>query len=413
MMNGNPGRNRDHPGGRTAVQQSGNPRHIGMGQAKIVHLTSVHVPSDNRIFHKQCKAAVAAGYEVVLIAAHARDEVRGGVRIRSVRRPRSRLARIFTTVPAIAKAAVQERADLYQFHDPELIPVGLMLRMFGRRVLYDIHEDYTASIAQKRYLPRPMRRVLALLVGWAESVATSCFDVILAEKYYQRRFPQGTLVLNYPILEQFRHIVHGTTIREPPRLLYTGDVSIDRGASHHVGILHSVPDIEVFIVGRCTREMADALRARAGQHADRLHIVGEGRFVPFDEIMQHYKRGGWLAGLAIFPWTPHYEQKELTKFFEYMAAGLPVLCSDFPCWKRLVEGHGVGMCVDPENPMSVAGAISYLTNHPDEVRAMGIRGTAAASKFSWANQAQRLISLYREALRPDDSQRRAASSVRG
>lgn len=311
-----------------------------MRMAKIAHLTSVHVSCDNRIFHKECRAAVTAGYEVVLVAPHARDEVLDGVRIRSLRPPRNRLTRIIATVPAVAKIAIQESADLYQFHDPELIPVGLMLRMLGRRVIYDIHEDYVTSIAQKHYLQRPLRRAFVVLLRLAESIAAPCFDLVLAEKYYQRRFPRGTLVLNYPVVERFRHIAAPTQIGEPPRLLYTGGVSADRGALHNVMILHHVPDIEVFMVGRCSVEMANVLRREAGPHAHRLHIVGEGRFVPFDEIMQHYERGGWLAGLAIFPRTPHYEQKELTKFFEYMAAGIPILCSNFPRWKRLIEEIG-------------------------------------------------------------------------
>lgn len=365
---------------------------------KVVHLTSVHVPRDNRIFHKECRSAADAGYEVVLVAPYTQDQMVDGVRIRAVPSPRNRLGRIIGTVPAVARAAVDERADLYHFHDPELIPVGLLLRALGRKVVYDVHEDYITSVAQKDYLPQSVRRVLARLVGLLESMAAPFFELILAEDYYQRRFAGGTIVLNYPALERFGQIRATVDVQEGPRVLYTGGVTPERGALQHVDILHNVPDVEIFMVGRCSVEMAEGLRRRAGPHAQRLQIVGEGRFVPFEEIMQYYERGGWLAGLAIFPPTPHHREKELTKFFEYMAAGIPVVCSDFPRWKRLVEGKGVGLCVDSQSPDSVAEMISYLWNHPDDAMKMGARGRFAAQMFSWESESKKLLALYRRLL---------------
>ncbi|MGH7575927.1 MAG: glycosyltransferase [Longimicrobiales bacterium] len=366
---------------------------------KIVHLTSVHVPADNRIFRKECAAAVAAGYEVVLIAPHTHDDVRSGVRICAVPRPRNRYNRLTATIPAVAKAAVKERGDLYQFHDPELIPVGLMLRALGRNVVYDIHEDYVKAVAQKPHIHRLLRSILARLVGLAEALSCPHFDVVLAEKCYRQRFPRGTFILNYPVLADFRRFSAQICNAPAPRVLYTGGIAVERGALNHVQLLHQIPDIEVFLVGRCSVEMAHMLREHAGAHTDRLHIVGEGRFVPFEEIIEYYSRGGWLAALALFPRTPHYEEKELTKFFEYMAAGIPIVCSNFPVWQRLIEAQGVGVCVEPQQVGSFAKKIWYLRNHREEARAMALRGLALARQFSWEAESVKLMRLYTNVLR--------------
>jgi glycosyltransferase involved in cell wall biosynthesis len=126
-----------------------------------------------------------------------------------------------------------------------------------------------------------------------------------------------------------------------------------------------------------------------------LVIHGAGRYVPFKEITALYRGGGWLAGLALFPDTPHYREKELTKFFEYMAFGLPIVASDFPAWKALIEGHGVGLCVNAGSTGSINAGLIWLREHPDEARAMGERGrTLVRTTFNWEREAARLVEFY-------------------
>lgn len=362
----------------------------------VVHLTSVHPAFDNRIFHKECRSARSAGYEVVLIAPHDRSETVDDIRIRAVPPPRNRFVRVTLTTLAVGRAALEEPGEVYHFHDPELIPVGIVLRALRRRVVYDVHEDHTTSIAQKTYLPRPFRRGVAAVLGRLEQLLARCFEVVIAEKYYQRRFPRGLPVLNYPRKGLVPGPAIPMTFPDPgvARLLYTGVVSVDRGARNHVEILHLIPEAELTIVGRCPPPLGERLRAWAGDHADRLRLVGVGRFVPFSEILDHYRQGGWLAGLAVFPRTPHYEFKELTKFFEYMAAGIPVVCSDFPVWKSLIYENGVGLCVDPTVPAALRDAVRWLIDNPRAAREMGERGRDLSQRLCWEDEADKLIGRY-------------------
>ena len=139
------------------------------------------------------------------------------------------------------------------------------------------------------------------------------------------------------------------------------------------------------------------MRDVAGSAADRLHLVGEGKFVPFHIIQSYYDDGGWVAGLAIFPPSPHYIYKELTKFFEYMMSGIPIVCSNFPVWRQLVEGNECGRCVNPENPEEIAATVEWLFEHPQEALNMGLRGQRAVRKrYSWEQEASKLIDLYND-----------------
>jgi glycosyltransferase involved in cell wall biosynthesis len=88
------------------------------------------------------------------------------------------------------------------------------------------------------------------------------------------------------------------------------------------------------------------------------------------------------------------------KMFEYMAAGLPVIASNFPLWKRIVEGSGCGICVDPLKPEEIARAITYLVNHHDLRKEMGENGRKAVlEKFNWEKESKKLIEIYEALVR--------------
>jgi glycosyltransferase involved in cell wall biosynthesis len=138
------------------------------------------------------------------------------------------------------------------------------------------------------------------------------------------------------------------------------------------------------------------MRREAGNAAGRLRLLGDGGYVCFERIVDQYRSGNWLAGLATFPDTAHYREKELTKFFEYMAVGLPIIASDFPAWRRLIEDSGVGLCVDPESPRGAAEAIEWLRRNPTEAMRMGERGRELVrSEYNWEKEGRKLVGFYR------------------
>jgi glycosyltransferase involved in cell wall biosynthesis len=366
---------------------------------KVAHLTSVHPLGDPRILHKECKTLVEAGYQVVLIIPHERNEVIEGVRIRAVPKPQARLERMTTTVWQVYQKALEENAAIYHFHDPELIPVGLLLKAQDKVVIYDIHEDYVSSIKQKRYLPHSLRPLMARLLGRFEKLLTNPFEIILAEKYYAKRFPNGTTILNYPIKNHFPiHSSAPNVQPSRPRLLYTGTATENRGALLYAEIVSLMKEAEVHIVGRCREELASEMREIAGER-ERLHIEGEGFHVQYERIIDYYRQGGWTAGLAVFPPTLHYMKKELTKFFEYMAAGIPIICSDFPVWQSIMEKTGAGLCVDSSNALAAVDAVEYLSRNPETAYAMGQNGRKAfLEKYNWSVESRKLTELYQELL---------------
>jgi len=372
---------------------------------KVCIITTVHPPFDTRIFHKQAKTLARAGYEVVLIAQHDREEVVDGVRIIPLPKPRNRLSRMFGLTWKALRIALKQKASVYHFHDPELLIVGALLKLFTKaKVVYDVHEDYKTSILQKKYIPKLFRYILAYFLRGLEISLSPLFVLILAERYYKEFFPKGILILNYPDLDLLQKIRAPSSLskslsKKTPRLIYAGGITMDRGALIQAQLVRSIPGLHVFLIGRCSEKLCAYLQEMVKDKLQYLHLKVDPVHVPYTRIVEYYAVGGWIAGVALFPPSQHYIRKELTKLFEYMAFGIPVVCSSFPAWREIVEGNQCGLCVNPLNPEEIASAIKWLINHPDEAKRMGENGRRAVEKkYNWNKEAKKLLGLYKRLL---------------
>ena len=102
-----------------------------------------------------------------------------------------------------------------------------------------------------------------------------------------------------------------------------------------------------------------------------------------------------LAGLVLFHPEPNHINAQPNKLFEYMSAGLPVIASHFPMWRRIVEDYDCGLCVNPQDPQAIAAAMIMLATHPERARLMGMNGRSAVmAKFNWEQEQQVLLDVY-------------------
>ncbi|PYZ92540.1 glycosyl transferase [Salipaludibacillus keqinensis] len=368
---------------------------------KVVHMTTVHHPLDPRIYYKECTSLHRSGYDVTLIAPDSSDLKDEEVRISKLKKHSSRLkGMIFGTMNAYRKAR-KLKADVYHFHDPELIPVAWLLKKKNNVVIYDIHEDYETGIVQRDYLTPTLRKILAKVYKIIENRLTKNMELCLAEKYYKEKYPRGTCILNYPLL-QTSLINHDTTSPRVNQLLYTGNLTTDRGALLHARLPSLDPDLSVHFYGRCSEHLAQQMKQKAGVGEERMHIDGVNRYLPKGEIDAAYSSRPWLAGVALFPPTDHYMKKELTKFFEYMTAGIPILCSDFPKWKEFIDTYQCGLSVDPYNDKEIVKALNYLRENPEEAKAMGRRGREAVlNHLNWQKEEEKLLKWYDSLIKKD------------
>lgn len=363
-------------------------------------MTTVHVYNDTRIFHKQCVSLVNEGYEVYLLATVEKDFSEFGVSVVSLGVAKSRLHRVLNKVPKTIIKALRMKASIYHIHDPELLFAIPFLRMSGANVIYDIHEDYVTSINEKPHIPKYIRSVVSLLFAVFEKLMGNFCSKIIAERYYARRFPNSTGVYNYPIVADSERF--GRTCEfcaDYSWFLYTGNVTEARGALLQLELLNIRDDVAIAYIGQCSKMLESIIKdwvEKRGIVKERILIIGVDEYVPRKVIDHYTSMPHWKAGLAVFPKSAHYEEKELTKFFEYMHMGLPILCSDFPVWKKLVEATNTGRVVDVENLYAYAGILDFFIVDGHEVAEIKKAGPiAVADRFNWKREEEKLFSLYK------------------
>ena len=374
-----------------------------MIRRKVCILTTVHPPFDTRIFHKQAKTLAEAGYDVTLIAQHKRPEIIDGIRILPLPTPKNRLQRMIYTTFYAFKLSLKERADVYHLHDPELLPIGLVLKLLTNgKVIYDVHEVVPATILTKDWIPCLMRKPMSWLFNFFERITTKFIDkLIAAADSIAARFPSDKVVTvrNYPRIDFFIDtidIVHNSS-KDYCTLIYVGGLTEERGIYELVKSLEFVDSklpLRLKLIGKFYPPAFES-RLRSLRAFAKVDYLG---WLPYEEAMAHLKNAD--IGIVLFHPAPNHLGSCPNKLFEYMATGLPVVASNFPLWREIVEGNSCGICVDPLDPKAIAQAIEYLLAHPEEARRMGENGRrAVVEKYNWNMEGKKLLKLYEELLR--------------
>jgi glycosyltransferase involved in cell wall biosynthesis len=360
---------------------------------KIAHLTSAHPRHDIRIFVKECSSLAAAGHEVTLIVADGLgEEICNGVRIHDVGpKTGGRFARMTGTVKRVYQAALKLRPDVVHFHDPELIPAGVRLKQAGIKVVYDVHEDVPRQILAKHWIPGAVRPLVSGGFETLEDWAARRFDAIVTStphirKRFERLGAKAFDVCNFPILEEL--------VRDTPwesrrnEVCYIGGISRIRGIEP---IVAALPDTStrLNLAGPWSEsDLKAMLTAQPGWA--RVNDLGILDRQGVAEVLARSK----IGLVTLFP-TPNYVDALPIKLFEYMAAGMPVIASDFPVWREIVADAGCGVLVDPQDAAAIATAINELLGDEDRMRQLGESGKRAVlSKYSWAAEADKLVALY-------------------
>jgi len=371
---------------------------VNLKKIRIAHLTSVHPAFYVRIFHKECRTLAESGYDVVLVVPHERDDQVDGVRIHAVPKPANRLSRMLITTFHVLRAALSENAEIYHFHDPELIPVGLILRLIGKAVVYDVHEDVPKDVLSKSYIRSSLaRRLIARLAEITEHLGSGFFSaVVAATPAIAKRFPREKTVVveNFPILGELEVPRASSYQQRPLQVVYIGDITRIRGISEMVKAIVLVPEKirpELALAGTFDPpDLEDQVRRLPGWTA--TIFLGWQSRTQLSKLLDRSR-----VGMLLFHPVPNHIEAQPNKLYEYMSMGLPVIASDFPLWRQIIGHAGCGLLVDPLNPEAIAEAISWLLDHPEQAEAMGYRGRQAVlSNYNWDNEARKLVTLYHQ-----------------
>jgi glycosyltransferase involved in cell wall biosynthesis len=380
---------------------------------KVVHLTTVHAALDVRIFQKEARTLAAQGYEVVVVAPHTHDEVVDGVQIRAVHQEGRRLRRMLLTAWRVYRIAARERADVYHFHDPELAGIGVLLSLRAR-VVWDLHENYPEEVARRRVVPRPLRRLVTFCLRAVQRIASPRIAAyVTVNSQIARQLParKTVVVTNYAMADEWANVSAADDAHDGAwPLVYAGAITPIRGLREVFAALELLDGPEgklLALAGKVSPpSLAEELESAPG--AARAEFLG---------VLGRPELGALLAwgraGIVTFLPHPNHVEASPNKLFEYMAAGLAVIASDFSAWREIVAANRCGLMVDPEDRRALADAMQWVLDHPDEAREMGRRGREAVlTTYNWESEGRKLVALYERLVGPGGAGAKTAGGGR-
>lgn len=374
---------------------------------KVCILTTAHSPFDERIFHKEARSLAEAGYEVVIVAPHETSEVKEGIQIRAVTPLFSRTDRIWR-LKSLYRLAVQENADIYHFHDPDLIPVALLLsRKHHKPVVYDVHEYYGESLLTRYWLPRPLRKFVARTVDLVEKRAARSFAGIVTvnghmAELFRRENPEGEILHNYPLKRQFEFPRPENV--KPPVILYLGGINRERGLEVILRAMILVrkryPEAVCELVGPVETSDLGSEFSDLTPWLEQGNIRLRGK-VPYEQVPEILAQ----SSIALVPLLPtlNYQKAIPVKLLEYMAAGLPVVGSRFGYIEEIITKNQCGLLTEPGDPDSLSQGICALLENPENALNYGQNGWDAFHReYTWEKEQSKLLRLYERILSARD-----------
>jgi glycosyltransferase involved in cell wall biosynthesis len=362
----------------------------------VVHVTTVHPRYDTRIFKKELAAVAKAGFRAELIVADSiGSERKEGIDVIDVGGTRGRLARMLVLPFRAFRVIRRRRPALVHFHDPELLPIALMLQALGYHVIYDAHEDVPRSLMSRRWIPAGVRGIVSKVAELVEHfVARRLTAVVAATPVIGSRFQNigadAVTIRNYPVFSKTAFELARNPL--PRTFCYIGAISKHRGIIEMISAVERI-DCKLILAGRFgDSEFQRYVSGLTGWK--NVQYLGN---VDYEEIWSIMGRS--LAGFLLLHPVQNYVDALPVKMFEYMAAGLPVVCSNFHGWPDIVRANRAGLVCNPFNIDEITAAMEAIIRSPGAATEMGQRGRATvASEYLWENEANRLISLYERIL---------------
>lgn len=358
----------------------------------VCHLTSVHPRKDPRIFLKECCSLSNAGFNTFLVVADGLgDEIDHGVKIIDAGRTSvRRFYRFLFAAKKVYEKALEIDADVYHFHDPELMFFAFLLKKKGKKIIYDAHEDLPRQIMTKPYLSRFSRPFISFVAEKFENYFASKYDaVVTVTKHIEKRFLNYTdsvyVIFNYPRLDE---ITSASWDEKKDEICYIGSISKVRGVTELVQSISNL-DVKLNLAGKFNSRALE-IEVRENKGWDQVKYFG---FISRPKVQDLLNRS--KIGVIILHPTTSYINALPVKLFEYMLAGIPVIVSNVLLCKEIVEKQECGISVNPFDTIEINKAIQYYINDNTLAKKHGDNGRKAVlAKYSWKIEEKKLLKLY-------------------
>lgn len=368
-------------------------------QKSICIVAPVHAWDDVRVFQKEAYTLAQAGYNVTLIAkTRYRRQVKGITVIPCIGHGVGRFVRL-TLLPLVALQSLRENADIYHLHNPDTLPVAVLLKFLGKKVIYDTHEDFAKRILVRKWVPKILRFPLATIVDIAERLVARVVDATIAtQENVVKRIANNALLLGNPPLlnsiqyesvkEYSREIIDDG---EHLRAIYIGSINAIRGLNEMVdalAIANRTASVRLWLIGAADKDDFENASKRLGwEYVDYMPRMEQER--AFAYVMRSD------VGLIVIHDVCDYAYTDPNKIYEYMMFEIPFIASSFEAWRHKLNGADAGWFVNPDSVEEIASILCAISNDVKMAHKKGVNGKEFIKTYNWDLEAKKLLALYR------------------
>lgn len=371
---------------------------------RICHLSSVHQINDTRVFHRECVSLVKH-FEVYLIAIGTFSGQKEGVNIIGIQKPKWRLIRLFFTTWQVFFYALRVNAKLYHIHDGELLPFAWLLKLFGKKVIYDIHENTYQDFAYKPWIPKPLKNILAFLYKSIECFSSRFihFLLVIAKPELANRF----CVKDYTIVQNFadRNMLlpysnKQRSVLAAYNVFYMGSIhSMYYDFNQIVEAIYLIQktglNVHLHVAGDSENYQNELFKAHARYHDVKQAITFHG-FISPDEAYKISMQ--CKVGICLKNQPDEIILSHERKFFEYMALGMPIICANAGIYKDVLKRFPFGIAVNLDDPFEIATALKKIVTAKEELDQLSRMAIEASTHHDWEIESQKLVRCYKQLL---------------
>ncbi|HWV29637.1 MAG TPA: glycosyltransferase [Dyadobacter sp.] len=364
---------------------------------RVLLLSTVHPSADSRIMYK-IAPSLQGYYEVFCALPDLRSGSKEKLHLINLPKFGRLLPRILLAHPVALFKCLWLRPDIVHIFVPELIPMAFLFQWTGAKVVYEVQENLFKKFAIKRYNNGP---VFKQLFRFFDKLARRNFHCVFTDDAYLEEYHNlakpFAVIHNYVSLPVMNSHAHESVPAHRPEIFYLGVVSMERCLDTMINALallkNSYPDCHLHLFGSVRVDRAE-LKAIAGYREVRNNITFHG-YTDQKAALRYARRS--VAGIALLKPVADYPESFPTKLFEYMALQLPVVTSDFPAYRQIVEGSQCGFCVSPYNAQMLREALECCIIDSSLRQKMGRNGRKAAEVYyNWASEEAKLLSFYND-----------------
>jgi len=356
--------------------------------AHVCYITGLYSRRDPLMFYRQGISMVKAGHNVSFIVCDdKKDEIVDGINIYSTRFvPKNRLERFVKTKKKILHIADQVDADIYQISDPEHISLVKHFRKRGKAVIFNMREYYPDELSRKSYIPhffRPMvvrgyvKMMKKYYPQYGAVFSSDAQDVEKLKKLYG--VTNSYLAANFPIPEYNFVLSKDDYMARKDVVIYEGTIYTRSRQDVFLDALQRIGSVDYLLVGKL-----DSATAPIKEHPwwGKVEFINGFRK---EDLKGFFERSTISNTLRNF--LNGDGSYGVLKIFESMEAGLPVIFSDVPLYRDMINKWHCGVCADPNDVDSVEKAIRFLVENKEEAYNMGQNGRKAVlQEYNWGKQ---------------------------